>query len=284
MRPYALIEVASGADESGQLTGWTFTNIHAGPSCLATPYRVEHQLIAYQPANGPLARGSYRALAATANNFARESHMDEVAAAAGADPVEFRQRHLDDQRLAAVLQAAADEIGWRDDARASQDRASQSTDGRTGNGIAIGFEKGGRVATAARVRVAADGTLRLLRLVTAVDCGAIVHPEGLLNQVEGAVAMGLGPALFEQIDFAAGRILNGSMTDYRVPRLADVPAETKVVLLDRPDQPSEGGGEAPIIAVAPAIANAIFAACGIRLRSMPLVPTGRVPGIRAGGG
>jgi isoquinoline 1-oxidoreductase len=89
--------------------------------------------------------------------------------------------------------------------------------------------------------------------------------------------MALGPALFEQVDFAGGRILDGSMTDYRVPRLADVPAEVKVVLIDRPDQPSAGGGEAPMIAVAPAIANAIFAASGRRLRSMPLVPHGRVP-------
>jgi nicotinate dehydrogenase subunit B len=279
LRPYALIEVASGADESGQLTGWTFTNIHSGPSALGTPYRIGHQRIAYQPAVGPLARGSYRALAATANNFARESHMDEVAAAVGADPVEFRQRHLDDERLLAVLAAAADEIGWRRD-----DQAGQDADGQTGTGIAIGMEKDGRVATAARVRVGPDGTLRLLRLVTAVDCGAIVHPDGLVNQVEGAVVMGLGPALFEQIDFAAGRILNGSMTDYRVPRLADVPADLKVVLLDRPDEPSAGGGEAPIMAIAPAIANAIFAACGVRLRSMPLVPAGRVPGIGASRG
>ena len=104
-----------------------------------------------------------------------------------------------------------------------------------------------------------------------------MHPDGLINQVEGAVVMGLGPALFEQIDFAGGRILNASMSDYRVPRLADVPADVRVVLLDQPDQPSAGGGEAPIIAVAPAIANAIFQACGIRLRSMPLVPSGRVP-------
>jgi isoquinoline 1-oxidoreductase len=275
LRPYALIEVSSGADESGQLTAWTFTNIHSGPSALETPYQIPNQRIAYQPAHGPLARGSYRALAATANNFARESHMDEVAAAVGADPVEFRQRHLADDRLAAVLAAAADEIGWGRDDQAGLDAA-----GRTGTGIALGMEKGGRVATAARVCVGPDGTLRLLRLVTAVDCGAIVHPDGLVNQVEGAVVMGLGPALFEQIQFEAGRILNGSMTDYRVPRLADVPADLKVVLIHRPDESSAGGGEAPIMAVAPAIANAIFAACGVRLRSMPLVPAGRVPGIR----
>ena len=281
LRPAAVIDVASSADESGQLTAWSFTNIHSGSAALATPYRVEHQHIAYQPADGPLARGSYRALAATANNFARESHMDELAAAVGADPVEFRLRHLDDDRLSAVLEAAAAEMGWADcrDADGGSGHAGQ---GRHGTGIAIGREKGGRVATAARVHVGDDGALRIVRLVTVVDCGAIVHPDGLLNQVEGAVAMGLGAALFEQIEFKAGRILNGSMTDYRVPRLADVPTDLKVVLLDRPDQPSAGGGEAPIMAVAPAIANAIFAACGIRLRSMPLVPDGRVPGVGLG--
>jgi nicotinate dehydrogenase subunit B len=267
LRPAAVIDVCGGMTATGELTAWSITNIHSGPAGLATRYRVQNQLTAYQPADGPLARGSYRALAATANNFARESHIDDLAAAVGADPVAFRLRHLDDERLAAVLRAAAAEIGWDE----------PQPDG-TGTGIALGMEKDGRVATAARVQVRPDRTVRLLRLVTAVDCGAIVHPDGLANQVEGAVAMGLGPALFEQINFAAGRILNGSMSDYQVPRLADVPADLKVVLLDRPDQLSAGGGEAPIIAVAPAIGNAIFRACGTRLRSMPVVPGGRVPG------
>jgi nicotinate dehydrogenase subunit B len=276
LRPAAVIDIASSAGAAGDILAWSFTNINAGPIGLATPYRVPHQLLRYQPAAAPLAQGSYRALAATANNFARESHMDELAAASGVDPVAFRLRHLDDERLAAVLEAAAAEIGWSGTAG-----GLAAGPDRMGTGIAIGMEKGGRVATAARVRVAADGTLRILSLVTAVDCGAVVHPDGLTNQVEGAVVMGLGPALFEQIDFTGGRILNASMTDYRVPRLADVPADLRVVLLDRTDQPSAGGGETPIIAVAPAVANAIFAACGVRLRSMPLVPDGRVPGARA---
>jgi isoquinoline 1-oxidoreductase len=199
--------------------------------------------------------------------------MDELAHALGVDPVAFRRRHLNDERLAAVLDAAADAIGWPDGA----DVSASPESGWTGTGVAIGFEKGGRVATAARVHIAPDGTLTVRSLVTAVDCGAIVHPDGLVNQVEGAVVMGLGPALFEQIEFAGGQILNASMSDYRVPRLGDVPVDVRVVLLDQPDQPPAGGGEAPIIAVAPAIANAIFRACGVRLRSMPLVPDGRVP-------
>jgi CO/xanthine dehydrogenase Mo-binding subunit/aerobic-type carbon monoxide dehydrogenase small subunit (CoxS/CutS family) len=278
LRPAAIIDVASSASAAGQITAWSFTDVHAGSAGLGTPYRIGHQRLAYRPADGPLARGSYRALAATANNFARESHMDELAAAVGADPVDFRLRHLDDERLAAVLRAAASRIGWP--GQAGDGTAPDRPGGeRAGTGIALGMEKDGRVATAARVRVGADGAVRLLRLVTAVDCGAVINPDGLANQAEGAVVMGLGPALFEQIDFAARRICNGSMTDYRVPRLADVPAHLEVLLLDQPGQPSAGGGEAPIIAIAPAIANAIFRACGVRLRAMPLIPRGRVPGL-----
>ena len=301
LRPAAFIDVDAAVDESGQLAAWSFANLNSGAAGITTPYRIPNQRIEYQPAAAPLAQGSYRALAATANNFARESHMDEMAEAAGADPVDFRLRHLGDERLAAVLRRAAAEIGWPgsggsatvSSADGSSNEgssaarlaappaggASADSDGQTGTGIALGFEKGGRVATAATVRVGPGGAVEILRLVTVADCGAIVHPDGLANQVEGAVVMGLGPALFEQIEFRAGRILNGSMTDYRVPRLPDVPVDVKVVLLDQPDQPSAGGGEAPIIAVAPAIANAIFRACGVRLRSMPLVPNGRVPGV-----
>jgi nicotinate dehydrogenase subunit B len=269
LRPAAFIDVSASADAAGRLTGWSFANLNAGAAGIMTPYRVPAQAIRYQPAAAPLAQGSYRALAATANNFARESHMDELARAAGADPVRFRLDHLDDERLAAVLTTAAEQIGWTDGDPAGPDG--------TGTGIALGTEKDSFVATAAIVHVAPDGAVTILSLVTAVDCGAVVHPDGLVNQVEGAVMMGLGPALFEQIEFEGRRIRNGSMADYQLPRLADLPADLRVVLVNRPDEPPVGGGETPIIAVAPALGNAIFAACGVRLRSMPLIPGGRVP-------
>jgi nicotinate dehydrogenase subunit B len=272
LRPAALIDVDASTGASGELTGWTHLNVNSGAVGLASPYRVPHQRIAYQPADSPLPQGSYRALAATANNFARESHMDELAHATGADPLEFRLRHLPDGRLADVFRAAAERLG-----RPLRPPSPARRDG-TGAGIAGGMEKGGRVATAAEVRVDGDGTLHVDRLVTAFDCGAVVNPDSLANQVEGAVMMGLGGALFEAIDFADGQILNASLVTYRVPRLADLP-RVEVVLLDRPDQPSAGGGETPIIAVAPAIANAIFSACGVRLRAMPLAPSGVVPGV-----
>jgi isoquinoline 1-oxidoreductase len=272
LRPAAVIDVSSAAGADGQLTGLAFTNINSGAVGITPPYRIPSWRLTFEPAVSPLAQGSYRALAATANNFARESHLDELAAAVGADPVEYRLRHLDDERLAAVLRAAAEHIGWG--AEADDLDEPDELDAEAA-GIALGMEKGGRVATAARVRVGADGRLTVLRLVTAVDCGAVVHPDGLLNQVEGAVMMALGGALFEAIDFEGGRILNASLERYRVPRLTDLP-EVEVVLLDRPDQPSAGGGETPMIAVAPAIGNAVFRACGVRLRSMPLTPRGVV--------
>jgi isoquinoline 1-oxidoreductase len=271
LRPAALIDISASADASGALTGWSHLNVNSGAVGIAGPYRIPHQRLVYQPAQSPLPQGSYRALAATANHFARESAMDELALATGTDPLQFRLRHLDDARLADVFRAAAGRIGW---SRRSPDGAGVPPGG-TGTGIAGGMEKGGRVATAAAVRVDGDGRLHLDRLVTAFDCGTVVSPDSLANQIEGAVMMGLGGALFEEIDFAGGQILNASMSQYRVPRLPDLP-EVEVVLLDRPDQPSAGGGETPIVAVAPAIANAIVSACGIRLRHMPLAPRGLV--------
>jgi isoquinoline 1-oxidoreductase len=282
LRPAAVIDVAASADAAGQLTGWSFTNINSGQAGIATPYRVPSQRIVYQPAQSPLPQGSYRALAATANNFARESHMDEMARLAGADPLAFRLGHLDDDRLATVLRRAADRIGWdQRDQRSGgpgPDIGSGPGDdpsGRHGLGLACGREKDSRVATAAEVRVGDDGTLHVLRLVTAFDCGAVVDPANLANQVEGATVMGLGGALFEQVDFADGVIRNASLSQYRVPRLPDVPP-VEAILIDRPDQPSAGGGETPLIAVAPALANAIRAASGTRLRSLPLAPQGKI--------
>jgi isoquinoline 1-oxidoreductase len=265
LRPAALIDVSASADASGRLTGWTHLNVNSGAIGIMTPYRVPHQRIEFQPADSPLPQGSYRALAATANNFARESLMDELARGLGTDPVEFRLRHLDDGRLADVIRAAAGRLS----------RPARPDPDGTGVGVACGFEKGGRVATAAEVRVDGDGTLHVDRLVTAFDCGAVVNPDSLQNQIEGAVMMGLGGALFEAIEFADGQIRNASLSEYRVPRLPDLP-DIEVVLVDRPDEPSAGGGETPIIAVAPAIANAIFDASGTRLRAMPLAPRGKV--------
>lgn len=271
-RPMAVIDVRSGAEKDGTLTAWQFDVLNAGAAAARLPYTVANQRIATQPVDSPLPQGSYRALAATANNFARESHLDEVAAAVRADPVEYRLRHLSDDRLAAVLRAVAERARWT--ARPSP--APRHGGEALGRGIAVGLEKGGRVVTFAEVRIHDDRRLEVVRVVTGFECGAVVHPANLQSQVEGGTIMALGGALFEAIRFEDGRILNPRLSEYRVPRFRDVPP-IEVVLLDRPDLPSEGGGETPLIALAPALANAIFDATGTRLRSLPLVPDGTVP-------
>ena len=293
-RPAAVIDVRSGASigvaagGAAALTGWEFTNINSGAAAIATPYRVPAQRIVFQPAQSPLPQGSYRALAATANNFARESHMDELAHELGVDPLEFRLAHLDDDRLAAVLRAAAGRAGWAA-AGATGGAAAGATGGgpdggaalptageRRGLGIACGLEKDGRVATCVEVTVTPAGLVEIRRIVTAYDCGTAVNPDNVVNQIEGATVLALGGALFEAVHFGKGTIWNASLSQYRVPRFGDVPP-IEVILLDRRDIPPAGAGETPVIAVAPALANAIFAATGQRLRSMPLLPHGTLP-------
>lgn len=261
-RPAGLIEVKSAVDANGKLTAWEFHNYHSGSSGIETPYDVSNQLVQYHSVPLVLRCGSYRGLAATANHFVRETHMDELASAANLDPLEFRLRNLSDARLRAVLEAAAKTFGWPQ---------KKSKKGQ-GFGIAAGNEKGSYVATCAEVISDAKATrLQLVRLVIAFECGAIVNPNGLRNQVVGAAIQGLGGALFESIEFENGRIKNPHFATYRVPRFRDLP-QIEAVLLDRKDIPSAGAGETPIMAVAPAVGNAIFDATGIRRRAMPLAP------------
>jgi nicotinate dehydrogenase subunit B len=245
-RPAGVIDVKAAVDAAGRLVSWEFDNWNSGPSAIRTPYDIAAQRIQFHQSDSPLRQGSYRGLAATANHYVREMHMDAIARALGVDAVEFRLRHLKDERMRAVLAAAADKIGW-----------PKPTAAGRAVGIACGTEKGSYVATAAEVSRAATG-FTVHRLVVAFECGAIVNPDGLHNQVEGAVVQGLGGALFEAVDFSNGRILNGSMEQYRVPRFKDIPA-IDVVLLDRKDIASAGAGETPIVCVAPAIGSAVRA-------------------------
>jgi isoquinoline 1-oxidoreductase len=262
-RPGGLIEVSSGARRDGSLTAWEFHNYNSGGSAIRTLYEVPNQLIQFHDTNTPLKQGSYRALASTANNFARESHMDELAHELKIDPLEFRLKNLKDARLRAVLEVAAKKFGW----------GEKPANGH-GIGIACGSEKGGYVSTAVELAVdRGSGAVKLLRAVTAFECGAIINPDHLKSQIEGCVVMGIGGALTEAIQFENGKILNPRFSRYEVPRFSHVP-QLETVLVDRKDLPSAGAGEAPIIAIAPAIGNAIFSACGVRLRSLPLAPDG----------
>ena len=268
-RPAALIEIKAGVKRDGTLTAWDFHNYNAGAAGIRMSYDVAHQRVIYHPAETPLRQGSYRALAATANTFAREQHMHDLATRVGMDPLDFRLKNLSDERLRNVLTAAAERFRWR-----AWRAPSPGGNSARGIGIACGLEKGGYVATCAEVEVdRATGRLEIVRLVETFECGAIVTPDGLRNQVEGAVIQGLGGALWEAIEFHDGRILNPRLAQYRVPRFSDVPP-IDIVLLDRRDLPSAGAGETPIITVAPAIAAAIQRATGVWLRSLPLAPHG----------
>jgi CO/xanthine dehydrogenase Mo-binding subunit len=252
-RPAGVFEIASGAAKSGEITSWEFHNYNSGTAGIETIYTIPNQKIEFHVTKSPLRQGSYRALASTANHFARESHIDELAHAAGIDPVEFRLKNLKDDRLRAVLTAVAKKASPK-------------------SGIGCGFEKRGYVASAVDVAVE-SGQVKVTRVVTAFECGAIVNPNGLKNQVEGAIIMGLGGALFESLDFDNGVITNPRLSMYRVPRFSDVP-ELETILIDRKDLQAAGAGECPIVGLAPAIANAIFKVTGTRLRSMPMVPNG----------
>jgi len=268
LRPAGLIEVRAGARRDGTLVAWEHHNYNSGPSAIETPYDVPNQVIQFHPSKSPLRQGSYRALAATANNFARESHMDAVAHAIGIDPLAFRLKNLSNPRLRAVLQAAADKFGW-----------SQSTSTpKRGFGIACGTDKGGHIATCAEVEIDSGKKIHVRHVVAAWESGAIVNPDGLRNQQTGAIIQALGGALFEHILFGDGRIQNAHFAEYRVPRFRDTP-KIEIVLIDRKDLTSAGAGEIGLIALAPAVGNALFAASGVRVRNMPMAPDSKVPGI-----
>ena len=262
-RPAGVIEVRSGARRDGTIVAWEFHNYNSGPAGIEPQYNIANKNVQFHPVKSPLRQGSYRALAATANNFARESHIDELANAVGMDPLAFRLKNLTNERVRAVLEAAADKFQWK----------RQKSTLQRGIGMACGTEKGGFYAACVEVDV--EPVVRIRRVVEAFEAGAVVNPNGIRNQVEGAIVMGIGGALFEAIQFNAGKILNPHMNDYRVPRFRDLP-QIEVVILDRKDLPSSGSGEAPICALAPAVANAIFAATGTRLRALPLAPSGTV--------
>ena len=264
-RPGGVIDVDAKVAPDGTITEWEFHNYNSGPSGLTTPYAVANKKEQYHQTKSPLRQGSYRGLAATANHFVRESYMDELAHAAKMDPLDFRFKNTQDDRLRAVIVAAADKFGWKD---------RKKTAGH-GFGIAAGFEKGGYVACCAEISVT-NGQVKIIRATEAFECGAVVNPEHLKNQIDGAIAMGIGGALFEAIDFANNKITNPRLRNYRVPRFADMP-KIESVLVDRKDLASAGAGETPIVGIAPAVGNAIFDATGQRLRSMPMAPNGIAP-------
>jgi len=263
-RPAALIEIKSAFGTDGTITAWQCEAIHAGPMGYIaqrgaqTPYAVRDVAVHVYCANTLVRVGSYRSLGAAANHFARESHVDEIASTIGLDPFELRMRNLSDARYRSVLEAAASRFGWQ----------SGVPPTNRGVGLSIGEDVGSYVASC--VELAVEGReIRVRRVVTAIDCGLVVNPEGVRNQVEGSTVMGLGGALYEAIEIGEGSILNTSLSRYQVPRITDSP-EIEVVLTGDPGAPSTGAGEPGLVTIAPAAANAVFDSTGQRVRELPL--------------
>jgi nicotinate dehydrogenase subunit B len=278
-RPAGVIDIKSGVKSDGTITAWEFHNYNSGASGIQIKYDIPNNDIQFHPSNSPLRQGSYRGLAATANHFARETHIDELAHSVNMDPLAFRFKNIKDERMRGVLEAAAKTFGW--------DQKKPVTG--HGFGLACGFEKNGYLATCAEVAIEKPSgkdsdkqnpKVRIVRVVEAFDCGAVVNPAHLKNQIEGSIAQAIGGALFESIQFENGKILNPKFSSYRVPRFIDMPV-IEVVLVDRKDIPSAGAGETPIVGLAPAVGNAIFSATGVRLRSLPLVPKGVVSDVKS---
>ncbi|TWU38234.1 xanthine dehydrogenase family protein molybdopterin-binding subunit [Novipirellula artificiosorum] len=261
-RPAALIESQAALDQNGRLTAWDFTNINAGGSAIDPPYQIPCTRVLSSNSESPLRQGAYRGLAATANNFARESFIDELAQMAAVDPLQFRLQHLQDSRIRTVLEVAAQRFDW------ATRRAKVTPE--IGVGLACGTEKNSVVAACVEVRVdRRKGEFHVSEVCEAFECGPIQNPANLTSQVQGCIMMGMGAASREAIEFKDGKITNAAFSDYRVPRFRDLP-KIDVHLVDNTEIPSAGAGETPIIAIAPAIANAIFAATGTPVRSMPI--------------
>ncbi len=212
----------------------------------------------------PLRISAMRALGAYHNVFSIESFMDELAGAAGADPVEFRLKHLDDSRGRDVIKKAAEDFGWQKGQKAPQNH---------GYGFAFARYKNlaAYCAIASEVEVNREtGRPRLLRAVAAVDSGQVVSPDGLINQIEGAIVQSMSWTLYEAVTFDDTRITSIDWQTYPILRFNAVPDSVTVHVINRPGQPFLGSGETGQGPAASSIANAIANATGRRLRDLPL--------------
>ena len=207
----------------------------------------------------PVRVSALRALGATANIFAIESFMDELAAAAGADPVEFRLRHMKDPRARAVIEAVAQKAGWK---------KGEKGDGTRGRGIAFARYKNGAIYVAEIAEVEIGNEVAVKRVWSAIDAGLVINPDGLANQTEGGIIQAVSWSLKEAVQYDSTRILSSNWADYPILSFEESP-EVDVTIVNRPDQPPLGAGEGTQGPTAAAIANAIYNAMGIRLRDMP---------------
>jgi isoquinoline 1-oxidoreductase beta subunit len=276
-RPCYYDRLTGGLDASGRVVAWTHrtcasavsyqwdpTSLKDGldPDAVDTaagPYDFANVLADYVRVEpGQVPTGWWRGVGPTHNLFMVESFMDELAALAGADPLAFRQAHLSGApRAAAVLRAAAKAAGW----------GTPLPKGR-GRGISVSPSFGSFLAEVAEVTVGNDGVVKVDKVTCAVDCGRTVNPDGIRAQVEGGINFGLTAALWGEVTLDKGQIVQSNFGDYRPMRIGEAPA-VETVILESSEAPG-GIGEPPCSAAAPALANAIFAATGRRIRKLPI--------------
>jgi CO/xanthine dehydrogenase Mo-binding subunit len=234
-------------------------------------YDLPHQLVrTHRLQTMPLRTSALRALGAHLNVFAIESVVDELAVLAGADPVDYRLQLLSDERAQAVLRAAAERAGWRSGA--------QEVGSGAGLGVGLARYKNRGAWCAVVAEVEAETHVRVRRLTIAVDVGLVVNPDGVVNQIEGGALQALSWTTKEQVRFDARTVTSRTWEEYPILTFSEVPP-VDVVVLDRPDQPSLGAGEASTGPTAAAIGNALYAATGLRVRTLPLSPENVVAAI-----
>jgi isoquinoline 1-oxidoreductase len=266
-RPAAVVTIDAGVGENGRITYWDYTTYFAGARGAEQFYDIPHHRTVAAPGGWrggpgthPFATGAWRAPGNNTNTFARESHLDVLAAQAGVDPVEFRLENLRDAKMERVLKTVATKFGWK---------PATAPSGR-GQGVALGVDAGTYVGLTAEVAVdRATGKVTVKRLICAQDMGLAINPEGATIQMEGCLTMGLGYALAEEVRFSGGRVLDTNFDTYKIPRFSWLP-EIETVIIDAKGDPPQGGGEPAIVVVGAAIANAIFDAVGARLYRMPM--------------
>jgi nicotinate dehydrogenase subunit B len=270
VRPAAAIKLRTGLTADGRISSWDCKLIAGGERESIPFYAFSNQrtVTANRSLSGNpngmhfFGTGAWRAPSVNSNTFARESHMDVLAAKAGVDPVEFRLRHLADVRMKRVLETAAKRFGWQ----------TGKAPAGLGQGVALGMDVGTYCATVAEISLdKATGAVKVHRMVVAMDPGVAVNPDGVLQQMEGATTMGLGYALSEELHFRGGAIRDRNFDTYQLPLFSSLP-KIECILLETPGAPAMGCAEPPVVTVGAVLANAIFDATGVRLLQLPMTP------------
>jgi len=267
--PAAAVKIESGLDGAGRISFWDYHTFFAGERSSQNIYDVQNvRTITRGRGFGgdgphPFGTGAWRGPGSNTNIFARESHIDVMAAAAGVDPLEFRLNNLTDERMVRVVRAAADRYGWE---------PAKAPSGRGVGFVCLDY-LGTYVAAVAKIRVdRTSGRVRVERIVYAQDMGPVINPEGARMQIEGALTMGLGYCLSEEIHFKGGRILDLGFASYKIPRFSWAPEKIETVLVENHDIDPSGCGEPPIVGTGALIANAIYDATEVRMNRLPITP------------